>query len=72
MKNNKFTVQSASMCVTVEAKNHKMAAIKAIDENNPESLGTLISVLKENDSEDNETFFLSESILNDMGFEVEK
>jgi hypothetical protein len=38
MKNNKFTVQSASMCVTVEAKNHKMAAIKAIDENNPESL----------------------------------
>jgi len=32
MKNEKFTVKSASMCVTVEAKNHKMAAALSVDE----------------------------------------
>ena len=64
----KYRVQTGSLDVTVEAKNHRMAAIKAIDENNPKSLGLIVSVLKEGDSSDEELFMKSEFILECMGF----
>lgn len=66
----KYLVQSAEMQVTVEAKNHRMAAIKAIDENNPGALGALISVLKEGDTEDDEVYMKSEFVLECMGFKI--
>ena len=71
MKSN-YRVQSGSLDVTVEAKNHRMAAIKAIDENKPNSLGVLIGVLKEGDSPDDEILTRTETILECMGFEISK
>ena len=67
---SKYRVQTASVDVTVEAKNHRMAAIKAIDENNPKALGVIVSVLKEGDSIDDEIFMKSEFILECMGFNL--
>lgn len=67
----KYRVQTGLLDVTVEAKNHRMAAIKAIDENNPTSIGILISVLKVGDSLDDEIFMKSEFILNCMGFNLD-
>lgn len=67
---SKYRVQTGSLDVTVEAKNHRMAAIKAIDENNPKSLGLIVSILKEGDSLDDELFMKSEFILECMGYQV--
>jgi len=67
---SKYRVQSGTMDVTVEAKNHKMAVIKAIDESNPSALGVLVSCLKEGDTEDNEMFMNTTNVLEDMGFDV--
>ena len=67
---SKYNVKSGSLRVTIEARNHKMAVIKAIDENVPNSLGVLVSCLKEGDSEDDEMFYNTESVLSDMGYEV--
>ena len=67
---SKYRVQTGSLDVTVEAKNHRMAAIKAIDENNPKSLGLIVSILKEGDSLDDELFMKSEFILECMGFKL--
>ena len=47
-----------------------MAAIKAIDENNPKSLGLIVSILKEGDSLDDELFMKSEFILECMGLKL--
>lgn len=66
----KYRVQSGLLDVTKEAKNHRMAAIKAIDENSPKSLGLIISVLKEGDSLEDELYMKTEFILECMGFEV--
>ena len=66
----KYRVQTGSLDVTVEAKNHRMAAIKAIDENNPKSLGLIVSVLREGDSSDDELFMRTEFILDCMGFKL--
>lgn len=68
--NDKFRVQSGVMDAVVFAKNHRMAAIKAIDENNPKALGIIISVHREGDSPDDELFMKTEFILECMGFEV--
>lgn len=67
---SKYRVQTGSLCVTVEAKNHIMAVIKAIDENNPKSLGLIVSILKEGDSLDNVLFMRTEFILECMGFKL--
>ncbi len=67
---SRYRVQTGSLDVTVEAKNHRMAAIKAIDENNPKSLGLIVSILKEGDSLDDELFMKSEFILECMGFKL--
>ena len=67
---SKYRVQTGSLDVIIEAKNHRMAAIKAIDENNPKSLGLIVSVLKEGDSIDDEIFMKSEFILECMGFNL--
>lgn len=69
---SKYKVQTGSLNVTIEAKNHKMAVIKAIDENTPDLLGTLVSCLKDGDSEDDTMYMKTESVLNDMGFEVKR
>jgi hypothetical protein len=69
---NTYRVQSGTLDVHVEAKNQKMAVIKAIDENNPTALGVLVSCLKEGDSDDEQVYMKTESVLNDMGFEVIK
>ena len=66
----KYRVQTGLLDVTVEAKNHRMAAIKAIDENNPKSLGLFVSVLREGDSSDDELFMKTEFILDCMGFKL--
>ena len=66
----KYRVQTGALDVTVEAKNHRMAAIKAIDENSPKSLGLIISVLKDGDSSDDELFMKTEFILECMGFKL--
>lgn len=65
---SKYRVQTGAMDVTVEAKNHRMAAIKAIDENNPKSLGLIVAILKEGDSIDDELFMKSEFILECMDY----
>jgi hypothetical protein len=66
----KYRVQTGSLNVTVEAKNHRMAAIKAIDENEPKSLGLIISTLKEGDKIDDELFIKTEYLLECMGFKL--
>ena len=68
---NKYRVQSGTMDINVEARNYKMAVIKAIDESNPQSLGVLVSVLKEGDKEEDEMFLHTTNVLKEMGFEVE-
>lgn len=67
---SKYRVQSGTMDVTVEATNHRMAAIKAIDENNPKSLGLIVSILKDGDNLDDELFMKSEFILECMGYKL--
>lgn len=66
----KYRVQTGSLDVTVEAENHKMAAIKAINENNTKSLGLIVSVLKEGDSFDDTIYIRSEFILGCMGIKL--
>ena len=67
---SKYHVKSGSLRVTIEAGNHKMAVIKAIDENCPVDLGVPISCLKEGDSQEEKIYMNTESVLNDMGFEI--
>ncbi len=64
---SKYRVQTGELDVVIEAKNHRMAAITAIDEHKPKLLGALISVLKEGDSEDEEIFMKSDFVLECMG-----
>lgn len=66
----KFRVQTAELDIVIEANNHRMAAIKAIDEHTPKALGALISVLKEGDTEDDEIYMKSEFVLECMGYKV--
>ena len=63
-----YHVKSGSFRVTIEARNHKMAVIKAIDENCPADLGVIISCLKEGDSQEEEIYMNTESVLDDMWF----
>ncbi len=65
----KYRVQSGSLNVKIQASNHRMAAIRAIEENSPKSLGLLIAVLKEGDVENDELFMKTEFILECMGFD---
>ncbi|HJY22651.1 MAG TPA: hypothetical protein VJ279_07175 [Hanamia sp.] len=67
---SKYHVKSGSLQVIIEARNHKMAVIKAIDENCPVDLGVIISSLKEGDSQEDEIYMNTELVLNDMGFEI--
>jgi hypothetical protein len=67
----KYLVRSGDLEITVESNVHRVAAIKAIDEYSPLSLGELISVLKEGDSEDEEVFMKTEWLLSIMGYELE-
>ncbi len=67
---SKYHVKSGSLRVTIEARNHKMAVIKAIDENCPIDLGVIISSLKEGDSQEDEIYMNTESVLGDMGFKI--
>lgn len=62
-----YKVISGNLAVTVKARNHKMAVFKAIEENNPESLGLLIGCLRVGDSEDEELYMNTEIILKEMG-----
>jgi hypothetical protein len=55
---------------TVEATNHQMAAIKAIEEYQPDALGLLVAILKEGDSFDDEIFIKSEYLLDCMGYKI--
>jgi hypothetical protein len=66
----KYRVQTGSLDVTIEAKNHRLAAIKAIDKYEPKGLGLIISVLKKGDKAEDELFFQSEFILDCMGFKL--
>ena len=65
---SKYHVKSGSLQVIIEARNHKMAVIKAIDENCPVDLGVIISSLKEGDSQEDEIYMNTESVLDDMWF----
>lgn len=68
----KYKVKSGSLNVTIEAQNHRMAAIKAIDENNHAKLGLLISILEDGKPLDKEIYMKAEFVLNCMGFVVQE
>jgi hypothetical protein len=63
-----YNVRSGDIDVVIEAKNHKMAIILAIDKLNPSSLGVLVACKKEEDDDDDEVYFSTISVLEDMGF----
>lgn len=70
MELKSYKVRSGSLDVTVKARNHKMAVFKAIEENNPKSLGLIIGCLRYGDSKDEELYTQTESTLKEMGFDV--
>lgn len=64
----KYRVQSGDIDVEITASTHRMAAMKAIEQHIPCSLGQIISVLKDGDDESEETYFNTKLVLEDMGF----
>ena len=68
----KYRVQTGTLDVTVIAQNHRMAAIKALDNTDACSLGLILSVLKEGESLDGEVYMKTEFVLECMGIKVEK
>lgn len=66
----KYTVQSGDLKITVKAENKKLAAMDAIRKGKPKTLGILIGIRKKGESEQDETFMLSQKVLEDMGYNV--
>lgn len=67
---SKYRVKSGDLDIEVKAENKKLAAMDAIRKGKPKSLGILIGILKNGDDELNETFMLSQKVLEDMGYIV--
>lgn len=66
----KYIVKSGSLDTIIEASNHRMAAMKAIEKYKPKLLGRIIGVLKEGEDQDNEFFMKIEFVLDCMGFKI--
>lgn len=64
----KYRVQSGDIDVEITASTHRMAAMKAIEQHIPCSLGRIITVLKDVDDESEEIYFGTKQVLEDMGF----
>jgi len=67
-----YLVKIGELEIKIEATNHRMAVMKAIEKESPKTLGILCSALKIGDSLDNEMFFKTEFIFECMGFKIKQ
>lgn len=69
---SKYNIISGSLNVTIEAKNHKLAIMKAINKNNLNKLGFLIECLKDGDNEENTIYMNTIDVLKNMKFNTKE
>jgi len=64
---NKYIVKSGDLDMEVKAENRALAAMNAIRNGNPKSLGVLIGIRKKGEKKIKEVYMLTTKILEDMG-----
>ena len=67
-----YFVKTGSVTKDVLASSHKAAVLEAIRDRKPETLGLIIACLKEGDKEDDEAFYSTRFVLEDLGWIVEE